>query len=112
MKQLVATMLLLGLTLAIYLPWAQAQNAEKLFGSAKVEMGKKLHEDKNCVSCHAQRVAGGARGFYMRPDRKVHSPNELVAMVAACNAQLGSGLFPEEELDIAAYLNHDYYKFK
>lgn len=107
-------MLTLAGALALALPWqpAQAQNADQLFGSASVEAGKKLHQEKNCASCHAQRVGGGDSGFYMRADRKVGTPRRLLAQVAACSSQLGLGLFPEEELDIAAYLNRDFYKFR
>jgi hypothetical protein len=32
--------------------------------------------------------------------------------VASCNAMINSGLFPEEEGAVAAWLNQQYYHFK
>jgi hypothetical protein len=36
----------------------------------------------------------------------------LLTQVAACNSQLNTGWFPEDEEHVAAFLNRDYYKFK
>ncbi|MEY3058028.1 MAG: hypothetical protein RI941_751, partial [Pseudomonadota bacterium] len=33
-------------------------------------------------------------------------------MVARCNTELRLDLFPEDEADVSAYLNQQYYKFK
>jgi hypothetical protein len=49
--------------------------------------------------------------MYTRADRKVTSPAKLDAQIAACNSQLATGYFPEEEAHIAAYLNLRFYKF-
>lgn len=89
------------LAAALALPWllAQAQNAEKALGSANLVTGKTLHQQENCANFRAQRVGGGEAAFHVRADRKVET------QVAACNSQLSLGLFPEEELDMTAYLN-------
>jgi hypothetical protein len=42
----------------------------------------------------------------------VHNPEQLLAQVRYCNAQLGSGYFPDEEAHVAAYLNKQYYHFE
>ena len=72
--------------------------------------GGALH-DKDCVACHVRRVGGDGTAMYTRPDRKVTSAAKLEAQVAACNSQLATGYFPEEEAHIAAYLNLRHYKF-
>jgi hypothetical protein len=73
--------------------------------------GKKLLEEKKCDICHHNKTMGDAKAIYLRKDRKATSWAKLKAQVAACNAQLNAGLFPEEEEHIAAYLNETYYKF-
>jgi hypothetical protein len=50
--------------------------------------------------------------MYLRADRKVRTPEQLMAQVRTCNVQLGTNYFPEEEEHVAAYLNLQYYKFK
>jgi cytochrome c553 len=73
--------------------------------------GKKLHDAK-CVACH-QRLAGGdGSGIYTRIDRKIQTPKALLQRIAACNAQVNAGWFPEDEEHAAAYLNRQYYRFK
>lgn len=75
-----------------------------------VNAGRALAE-RDCVACHARQF-GDATTIYTRADRKVHSPEQLLAQVQYCNVQLKSGYFPEEEEHVAAYLNQQYYKFK
>jgi hypothetical protein len=53
-----------------------------------------------------------ASAIYTRSDRRVTSAPKLLTQVQVCNAQLGSGYFPEDEENVAAYLNETYYKFK
>jgi mono/diheme cytochrome c family protein len=71
--------------------------------------GKVLAE-RDCVACHVRRF-GNATAIYTRADRKVHTPEQLLAQVQFCNVDLKSGYFPEEEEHVAAYLNLQYYKF-
>lgn len=78
-------------------------------GDAKV--GAAMHE-KDCVACHVRRLGGDGSAMYTRGDRRVTSPAKLRAQVAACNTELGTNYFPEEEDHLSAYLNLQYYKFK
>ncbi|MBC7500728.1 MAG: cytochrome c [Herminiimonas sp.] len=91
---------------------ADAQDADKVFAGADRKVGMVLHEEKNCAACHAQRLGGDGSSIYTRIDRKVKTPAKLLAQVALCNAQLSSAMFPDDERDVAAFLNHDYYHFK
>ena len=68
--------------------------------------------EKKCVSCHVSMYGGDGGEIYLRPDHKVKSPAQLTSKIAACNANTGAGWFPEDEADVAAYLNQKYYKFK
>ncbi|MEP7184042.1 MAG: cytochrome c [Betaproteobacteria bacterium] len=78
-------------------------------GDAKA--GKAMH-DKDCVACHARQFGGDGTKIYTRTDRRVNTLAQLRAQVAACNSQLPTRYFPEEEEHVAAYLNLQYYKFK
>lgn len=89
-----------------------AQNGERLFAAANSNAGKAMHAEHNCAACHQQRTGKNEQAFYTRADRKVSTQEKLIAQVAACSAQLNLGLFPDDELNLAAYLNHDYYKLK
>ena len=81
------------------------------FAKGDPKIGKSLH-DKACVSCHASMFGRDGSGIYSRSDRKIHGPEQLSARIAACNANTGAGWFPEDELNVAAYLNQQFYKFK
>lgn len=80
-----------------------------------VQAGKTLHA-KECNACHAARFGGNGDGnggkIYTRADRRVKSTSSLAQMVTTCNTQLDLNLFPEDEQNLAAYLNTTYYKFK
>jgi mono/diheme cytochrome c family protein len=78
--------------------------------AADAARGKALH-DKQCVSCHVKRYGGDGSEMYLRADRKIHDRKALGQRVAACNAMVNAGLFPEDEEDIAAWLAQRYYKF-
>ena len=81
------------------------------FTKGDPKTGKGLH-DKTCVSCHTSMFGGDGSKIYTRADRKVRTPDQLVARISACNANTGAGWFPEDEAHVAAYLNQQYYKFK
>ena len=72
--------------------------------------GRSLVHTHKCEACHESKVFGPAGTVYLRKDRKVTSWAKLKAQVAACNSELGIGLFPEEEESVAAFLNATYYK--
>jgi mono/diheme cytochrome c family protein len=78
---------------------------------ADPKMGKTLH-DKSCVSCHASMYGGNGSEMYTRSNRKIKNAQQLAARISACNANTGTGWFPEDEAHVAAYLNQQYYHFK
>ena len=74
--------------------------------------GKAIDQQK-CYSCHAKKTGfGNGDMIYTRADGKVKSMADLKKMVGLCNTQLRLDLFPEDELDVAAFLNQQFYKFK
>jgi mono/diheme cytochrome c family protein len=79
--------------------------------SDDIKAGKTLH-DKDCVGCHAKMFGGDGSKIYTRADHKVKNKQQLAARISACNANVGTGWFPEDEAHVAAYLNQQYYKFK
>lgn len=97
---------LTSLSLALMVPTPAI--AESM-GDAKI--GKTLH-DKSCIACHASKFGGDGSKMYTRADRKVSSQQQLSSRVKACNNNVGSGWFPEEEAHVAAYLNATFYHLK
>lgn len=81
------------------------------FDKGDVNKGKAL-ADKQCVACHVSMFKGDGSGVYTRADRKVKTTSQLAARVSGCNTNTGAGWFPEDEVDVSAYLNKTYYKFK
>jgi len=74
--------------------------------------GKAIDQQK-CYSCHAKKTGfGNGDMIYTRSDGKVKSMSDLKRMVSLCNTQLRLDLFPEDELDVIAFLNQQFYKFK
>ena len=74
--------------------------------------GKAIDQQK-CYNCHAKKTGfGNGDMIYTRADGKVKSMADLKKMVSLCNTQLRLDLFPEDELDVAAFLNQQFYKFK
>ncbi len=100
----------LALASAAAVAGAQAGSAAP-FANANPDAGKALH-DKDCIVCHAQRFDGNPSKMYLRPDHRVRTPAQLRTQVAFCNTQLGTHYFPDDEENVAAYLNREYYKFK
>ena len=74
--------------------------------------GKTIDQQK-CYACHAKKT-GFSNGdmIYTRSDGKVKSLADLKKMVGLCNTELRLDLFPEDEADVGAYLNQQFYKFK
>ena len=100
------TKLTFALLVALAAPVA-AQPADPLAG-ADPAAGKRLVQ-KDCVGCHEKRF-GDTATIYTRPDRRVTTRAKLLAQVQFCNTQLKSNYFPEDEANVAAYLNQQYYK--
>lgn len=80
------------------------------FKAADANAGKALVE-KNCISCHASSFGGDGSAIYTRDYRKVKSSKGLVAQIRNCNTMLDLKWFEDEELNVAKYLNQNYYKF-
>ena len=74
--------------------------------------GKTIDQQK-CYGCHAKKSGfGNGDMIYTRSDSKVKSLANLKKMVALCNTELRLDLFPEDEADVTAFLNQQFYKFK
>lgn len=95
------------LLLALAASPALAANAP----AGNAAQGKTLHEQK-CAACHAAKFNGDGGKIYTRTNRKVKSLNHLSQQVAACNNMLALDLFPEDEANLTAHLNQQFYKFK
>ena len=98
------------LALLIALLTATAVHAAP-FAGGDAKKGKALVEQK-CVACHVSMFGGDGSGIYTRADRKVKNAQQLAARISGCNANTGAGWFPEDELNVGAYLNSAYYHFK
>ena len=79
--------------------------------AADVEAGRKLVQQKGCDGCHQRKTMGDASAIYTRKDRHVNTASQLKAQVALCNSELNLGLFPDEEEQVAEYLDATYYRF-
>ena len=81
-------------------------------GSESIANGKSIDQEK-CYTCHSKKTGfGNGDMIYTRADSKVRTLVKLNSMISTCNAQLRLDLFPEDENDIASYLNKQFYKFK
>lgn len=80
--------------------------------AADVLNGKTLHQSK-CYQCHAEK-SGLSNGdiIYTRLDRKAKDLAGVKRMVSMCNTELRLDLFPEDEVDLVAYINQKFYKYK
>ena len=101
-----------ALLFAIIAAHAAATNAQQPapFSHGDAKAGKTLVE-RDCVACHEQKFKP-ATAIYTRPERRVTSAPQLLTQVQVCNTELRAGYFPEDEENVAAFLNDTYYKFK
>jgi mono/diheme cytochrome c family protein len=73
-----------------------------------LERGKKLH-DARCLSCHKP----DSSTFYTRKNRDIKSYDSLKTRVETCANRLKIPWFPDDEVvDVTAYMNAEFYKFK
>ena len=98
-----ATLILLAVTAA-----AQAT----AFAKGDASLGKKLFDQHKCNSCHASMLGGDGNAMFTRTERKIKSAASLETQITRCSVNLGLDLFPEDEENIGAYLNKNFYKFK
>jgi len=71
------------------------------------ENGAFLHGD-HCIDCHR---VDNHESLYTRENRIVQERIRLNGQVSACVQILSLGFFPEEEQDVAEFLNREYYRF-
>lgn len=74
--------------------------------------GKKAFDEANCNACHVKITGGEPERLFTRQDRRVNDAQALLKLVRFCISRTGASVFPEDEVNIAAYLNRMYYKFK
>lgn len=75
---------------------------------AEVHPGKVLHDDANCMKCHADLG-------YNQPELKKMTPTDLKSLtktVNFCQNNLGIGWFDDETQEVVDYLNQTYYQFE
>ena len=83
-----------------------------VYAAPDLANGKKIDQEK-CYACHAKKSGfGNGDMIYTRSDSKVKNLQNLKIMVARCNTELRLDLFPEDEADVTAFLNKQFYKFK
>ncbi len=75
------------------------------FAEGNIANGKKLFTGSKCNQCHTSSV-------FTKPDRKVTSLPKLEKQVRLCDSNLNTNWFDDEIIDVTAYLNKQYYKFK
>jgi cytochrome c553 len=96
--------------LAVALAGTVAGQQPAPFAHGDARVGKTLAE-RDCVACH-ERKFKPASAIYTRGDRRVTSARQLLTQVQVCNTELRAGYFPEDEENVAAFLNDAYYGFK
>jgi cytochrome c553 len=82
------------------------------FAKGDVAAGKKSYEQHKCNECHVSKLGGDGSAMYTRKDRKIKKAESLATQITACSVNLGLSLFEDEEENLGAYLNKNYYKFK
>jgi hypothetical protein len=85
--------------------------AEEPWGKVDLKEAPALHE-KACTGCHSRMYGKDGSTIYTRDGRQLSNKLELLQRVAACNAMVSAGWFPDEEGSVAAWLNKRYYKFE
>ncbi|MDP3636265.1 MAG: cytochrome c [Azonexus sp.] len=98
-------LLIATLSLLASLAWA-----EEPWGTVDLQAAKPLH-DKACTGCHIRMYGGDGSKMYTRDGSMLSNKLELLQRVAACSSQVSSGWFPEDESNVAAWLNKHYYHF-
>jgi mono/diheme cytochrome c family protein len=104
-----ATALCLASLLAA--PLSMSAFAAAPWGNADPKAGQAKHAEK-CVACHVKMYGGDGSKMYTRDGRMLSTKLDILQRTAACNSQVQAGWFPEEEAEVAAYLNQHFYKFK
>jgi cytochrome c peroxidase len=82
------------------------------FARGNADAGKKTFDQHKCNSCHASMLGGDGSAMFTRAEHKVKSPASLKTQITTCSTNLGLMLFEDDEENVGAYLNKNYYKFK
>jgi mono/diheme cytochrome c family protein len=82
------------------------------FPGADLANGRRIHYESKCASCHTEKTGRDEGFIYLRDERKVKTIFELKRYVSLCNSELRLELFPEDERDVAAFVNQQWYKLK
>ena len=82
------------------------------FTGGHADNGKKLFDKYDCNSCHKGKVGGDGSAIFTRPDSIIPTADLLIPRITFCSGAVGANLSGQEKLDIAAYLNVNYYHFK
>ncbi|MFZ1546542.1 MAG: cytochrome c [Candidatus Nitrotoga sp.] len=82
------------------------------FADGQPEAGKKLFDKYQCNSCHSGKMGGDGNAIFTRPNHKVKDPQQLAAQIVICARNARATLSTQDHLDLAAYLNKHFYKFK
>lgn len=104
-------MLKILLILITSMTFSLSIQAEELFPKADIKAGKAL-VDAHCINCHASKYGSDGSGIYTRENTKVKTSKGLIAQIRNCNTMLGLKWFEDDEINVAAYLNQNYYKLK
>ncbi len=105
-------MKLLPLTVLLSLLLVETAHADP-FAKGDAEAGKKLFTQSQCgSSCHDSIMGGNGNAIFTRLNRKVQNPQQLIAQLRRCTGGAGITLSPQDEQNLGAYLNRNYYHFK
>jgi hypothetical protein len=81
------------------------------FPGGNPQSGKDLFDKYKCNSCHSAMLGGDGNAIFTRPNRKVHTPAELIEQIKICSGNVGANLTAIEVQHLGAYLNR-YYNIK
>lgn len=98
-------------TLAILLMLCGTAQAAP-FDKGDAHLGQQLFEKNKCNRCHIGKVGGDGSAIFTRPNRIVHNPVQLVDRMHVCSGAVGITLSAQDDQNLGAYLNQNYYKFK
>jgi CxxC motif-containing protein (DUF1111 family) len=97
----------------LFLPLIVAATAQAdPFAGGNVDNGSKLFAKYNCSSCHIGKVGGDGSAIFTRPDSIIPRADLLIPRITFCSGVVGANLTNQEKLDLAAYLNRNYYHFQ
>jgi cytochrome c551/c552 len=82
------------------------------FPDGKAEAGKNFFAQNNCNRCHDGIMKGDGNKIFTRLNRKVNSPEELIAQLGRCSAGGNIPMTPQDKQNLGAYLSREYYHFK